>query len=141
MKVKDLMTKKIAMANPDTPLSQVAEKMKELNVGSIPVCDESKKAIGIVTDRDIVLKGVSTGNINMDAQSVMSNHLIYATPEMDAHEAANIMAKHQIRRLPVVENKKLVGMLAIGDLATINIYVNEAGDALSNISQPSRPIM
>ncbi|WP_053956581.1 CBS domain-containing protein [Inediibacterium massiliense] len=141
MKVKDLMTKKIAMANPDTPLTQVAEKMKKLNVGSIPVCDGSKKAIGIVTDRDIVLKGVSTGNINMDAQSVMSNHLIYATPEMDAHEAANIMAKHQIRRLPVVENGKLVGMLAIGDLATINIYVNEAGDALSTISQPSRPIM
>ncbi|QEK11779.1 CBS domain-containing protein [Crassaminicella thermophila] len=141
MKVRDLMTKEVSFANPNTPISQIATQMKNLDVGSIPVCDSNQRAVGIVTDRDIVLRSVSNGNINASAQDVMSGQLIYATPDMHAHEAANIMAQNQIRRLPVVENGKLVGMLSIGDLATVNIYVNEAGDALSDISQPSKPKM
>ena len=70
----------------------------------------------------------------------MSTNLVSVTPDTDIHEAARIMAQHQIRRLPVVENNKIVGMLAIGDLAVRNIYVNEAGDALSNISEPTRSL-
>ncbi|WZL71818.1 CBS domain-containing protein [Clostridiaceae bacterium 35-E11] len=135
MKVRDLMTTEVSIANPNTPLNQVASKMKDLNVGSIPICDGNNRALGIVTDRDIVIRSVSTGNINTNAEDVMSSHLVYATPDMDAHAAANLMAEHQIRRLPVVENGKLVGILAIGDLSTIDIYVNEAGDALSQISE------
>ncbi|QZY53629.1 CBS domain-containing protein [Crassaminicella profunda] len=141
MKVRDLMTKEVSFANTNTPLSQVATKMKDLDVGSIPVCDQNHRAVGIVTDRDIVLRSVSNGNINVNAQEIMSGQLVYATPDMDAHEAAKIMADHQIRRLPVVENGKLEGILAIGDLATVNIYVNEAGDALSDISQPNKTNM
>ncbi|MFZ5965628.1 MAG: CBS domain-containing protein [Bacillota bacterium] len=139
MKVRDLMTKEVSFANPGTRVNEIAQKMEQLNVGSIPICDDSRHAVGIVTDRDIVLKSVSNGNINATAQDVMTRNLIYATSEMDAHEAANLMAQHQIRRLPVVDNGKLVGMLAIGDLATVNIFVNEAGEALSNISKPSNP--
>ncbi|TCO73825.1 CBS domain-containing protein [Marinisporobacter balticus] len=141
MKVRELMTKEVSTANPDTSLSQIAAKMKDLDVGSIPVCDHNDRALGIVTDRDIVIRGVTTGNINVGAQDIMSGHLIYATPDMHAHEAANLMAENQIRRLPVVDNGKLIGMVSIGDLATVNVYVNEAGDALSDISKPSNPRM
>lgn len=141
MKVKDLMTTQVTSASPNTSLSQIAQQMKALDVGAIPVCDNSNKAMGIVTDRDIVLRSVSTGNFNANAQDVMSSKLVYATPDMHAHEAAKLMAENQIRRLPVIEGGKLVGMLSIGDLATVNIYVNEAGDALSDISQPSKTQM
>ncbi len=139
MKVRELMTTNVSFVNPNTPISQIAKQMEELNVGCIPVCDEGKHALGIVTDRDIVIRSVSNGNTGASAQDVMSENLVYASPEMDAHEAADLMARNQIRRLPVVDNGKLVGILAIGDLATQNIYVNEAGDALSDISKPSRP--
>ncbi len=141
MKVRDLMTTEVSIANPNTPINQIAEKMKTLNVGSIPVCDEGNNAVGIVTDRDIVLRSVSAGKMQASAQDVMTSQLVYATPDMHAHEAAAIMASNQIRRLPVVDNGKLVGILSIGDLATVNIYANEAGDALSNISKPSSPQM
>ncbi|MEW9123272.1 MAG: CBS domain-containing protein [Thermotaleaceae bacterium] len=141
MKVRELMTKDVSFANPNTSVEQIAKQMKELDVGCIPVCDADKHALGIVTDRDIVLRSVSQGNNQHRAQEIMSDKLIFATPDMDAHEAADLMARNQVRRLPVVEKGKLVGILAIGDLATQNIYVNEAGDALCDISKPSRPQM
>ncbi|KXG78962.1 CBS domain-containing protein [Thermotalea metallivorans] len=141
MRVRDLMTSNVSVASPNTPVHQVAKQMKDLNVGSIPICDQDRHALGIVTDRDIVIRSVSQGNMNASAGDVMTSNLVYATPDMDAHEAAALMAKHQVRRLPVVENGKIVGILAIGDLATVNIYVNEAGDALSSISKPSAPQM
>lgn len=137
MKVRELMTTNVSTAGVDTPIDQVAKQMRDLDVGCIPVCDQNKNALGIVTDRDIVIRSVSQGNTRVNAGDVMSSNLVYATPEMHAHEAAEIMAKHQIRRLPVVENGRIVGILAIGDLATVNIYVNEAGDALSDISKPN----
>lgn len=138
MQVKELMTTNVTKVNANSNISEIAQNMKNLNVGSIPVCDDNNNVVGIVTDRDIVLRNVANGNqTNSTAQNVMSSHLVTVTPDTDVHEAANIMAKNQIRRLPVVENGKLVGMLSIGDLATKNIYVNEAGDALSSISTPS----
>ncbi len=139
MKVKDLMTSQVATAAPNMPLNQVASQMRDYNVGSIPVCDQSGKVLGIVTDRDIVLRSVASGNMQVNAQDVMSRNMVYATPDMDVHEAAKLMAENQIRRLPVVQNGKITGILSIGDLATVNIYVNEAGDALSEISKPSTP--
>lgn len=138
MKVKDLMSSNVLYAKPNTPLEQIAQQMKQQDVGSIPICNDNGEAIGIVTDRDIVLRGVSSGNNNVSAQDVMSSNLVYASPNMSAHEAANIMAKNQIRRLPVVENNRLVGILAMADIARKNIYVDEAGDALSAISKPDQ---
>ncbi|SHJ84782.1 CBS domain-containing protein [Paramaledivibacter caminithermalis] len=142
MKVKDLMTSNVTTADLNSSLTEVAQSMKSLNVGSIPVCDNNDNVVGIVTDRDIVLRSVAEGgNVsNTKAQDVMSTHIVSVSPDTDVHEAANVMAKYQIRRLPVVEKGRLVGIVAIGDLATQNIHVNEAGDALSNISQPSSPM-
>ena len=138
MKIRDLMTTDVTTVNPNTPINEIALQMKSLDIGSIPVCEQGNKAVGIVTDRDIVIRSLSQGKMQANAQDVMTSALIFDTPDMHAHEAAEMMAKHQIRRLPVVENGKLVGIVSIGDLATVNMYTNEAGDALSDISKPTK---
>ncbi|RKD22482.1 CBS domain-containing protein [Caminicella sporogenes DSM 14501] len=140
MKVRDLMTRDVTTADLNSSVAQIAQNMKDLNVGAIPVCDKNNNLVGIVTDRDIVLRNVAEGKKSAKAQDVMSSQLITVTPDTHVHEAARIMSENQIRRLPVVENGKLVGILSIGDFATQNIYVNEAGEALSEISKPSRPM-
>jgi CBS domain-containing protein len=140
MKVRDLMTTNVTAANINSSVTEIAKNMKDLNVGAIPVCDNSNNVVGIVTDRDIVLRNVADGGNKTKAQDVMSGHVVSVAPDTHAHEAARIMAENQIRRLPVVENGKLVGILSIGDFATQDIYVNEAGEALSSISTPSRPM-
>lgn len=135
------MTKHVFAVDCQSSLNEVAKQMRDLNVGSIPVCDNRNQPVGIVTDRDIVVRGIVE---NLDASSsvdkVMSKELIWISPDAHAHEAARLMAENQIRRLPVVENGTIVGMLAIGDLAVRNIYVDDAGKALSDISTPSRPM-
>lgn len=142
MKVKDVMTTNVTIANDSSSLREVANQMQSLNVGSIPVCDSSKRPIGIVTDRDMVIRGLSTGaEANTPVSTVMTKNIVSVSPDTGIHEAARIMAQNQIRRLPVVENNKIVGILSIGDLAIRDIYINEAGDALSNISEPSRHMM
>jgi len=141
MKVRDLMTTNITTADLNSSVTEIAKSMRDFNVGSIPVCDRNDNLVGIVTDRDIVLRNVAEGGRRKNkAQDVMSSKLITVTPDTHVHEAARIMAENQIRRLPVVENGRLVGIVSIGDFATQNIYVNEAGDALSEISRPSRPM-
>ncbi len=142
MKIRELMTTDIAVATANTPINQVARTMKELNIGVVPICDDNNRPIGIVTDRDIVVRGlVSDMQTTEPINKVMSTHVIFANPEMHVHEATRIMGENQIRRLPVVDNGRIVGMVAIGDLAVNNIYENEAGHALSEISTPSRPMM
>ena len=114
--------------------------IKELNVGSLPV-SENGNITGIITDRDVVLRNVADGKAPSDTRvdEVMSKTVVTATPDMDVHRAADLMAKNQIRRLPVVKNNRMVGIVSIGDLAVRNIYENEAGEALSSISKPSKP--
>jgi CBS domain-containing protein len=134
--VRDVMTKDVKVCKPHDSVKIAAQMMRDINCGSIPVC-EGKKVIGMITDRDIVLKCVAVGK---DSNSVhchdcMSTEVITCSPETDVHECARMMADHQIRRIPVVQNGEMIGICAIGDLATINIHVNEAGDALSQISE------
>jgi len=133
------MTSSVDWLTPDTSVVEVAQLMKKDDVGSIPICSENR-LIGIVTDRDIVLKVVATaGNTNnISAKDIMSEDIISVSADQDVHEAADLMSRNQIRRLPVVENGKLMGILAIGDLAIERIHINEAGDALSDISQGAR---
>jgi len=136
MKVRDVMTSSVDWATPDTSVVEVAQLMRKDNVGSIPICKENR-LIGIITDRDIVLKVVATGGntINKLAKDVMSTDIISVSADQDVHEAADLMSEYQVRRLPVLEMGELVGIVAIGDLAIERIHINEAGDALSDISQ------
>lgn len=136
MKVRDVMTGKVDWVSLDAPAVEIAQLMKRRDVGSIPVCDAGDVK-GIITDRDIVLKAVAVGK-SMEgcvAKDIMNSDLVTVTPDQDVHEAADLMAEYQIRRLPVVEQGKLLGMVALGDLAVERIHVNEAGDALSDISR------
>lgn len=134
MKVKQIMTTDVSSVTPQDTVSKAASIMEQLDVGSVPVTD-SNKIVGIVTDRDIVLRGVAKGkDANQKVSDVMTTDVKYATPDMDVHKAADIMAENQIRRLPVVDSDSLVGIVAIGDLAVENIFENEAGEALHNIS-------
>ncbi|MGI6752199.1 MAG: CBS domain-containing protein [Anaerovoracaceae bacterium] len=135
MKIRDLMTHSVSCVRPETSLAQVARQMQRENVGSIPVCDDLSQILGIVTDRDIVIRSVSKGGSPNTAGDVMTRNIISISPNGSTHEAALLMAKHQIRRLPVVEAGRLVGVLSLSDIARRNLYVDEAGDALSAISR------
>lgn len=141
MQVKELMSKNIATVTPDTPITEVAKTMKDMNIGSVPVC-EGDKVIGILTDRDIVLRDIAMGkNVEgVTAKDVMTSGVSTAKPEMDIHEAARLMSEKQVRRLPVVDNNRLVGMLALGDIAVRTKLEDNAGDALSDISKPTHTL-
>lgn len=136
LKVSQIMSKDISIVDVSTSVADVAKIMKEQNIGSVPVC-KNGKIVGIITDRDIVLREISVGkNTNVSkAQEVMTTEVSTVSPETDIHEAAKIMAVKQIRRLPVIENGNLVGMLALGDIAVTNNLVDNAGVVLEDISE------
>lgn len=137
MRVKELMTTSVTCVRPETSIYQVAKQMKQENIGSVPVCNDKGEALGIITDRDIVIRSVSSNNTEQTARDIMTKNLVLADPNMDTHEAALLFARYQVRRLPVVENNKIIGMLAMADIARKPIYVDEAGDALCAISKQS----
>lgn len=140
LRLRDLMTTDVRTCTPDTPLSEVARIMAEVDCGFVPVVDGDRVA-GVITDRDIVLRAVAANRDirTTTARECMTTPAIMAGPDTDAHEAADLMAEKQIRRLCVVDNGRLVGVVALGDLATERIHVDEAGEALSSISEPSQP--
>jgi CBS domain-containing protein len=133
--VRDVMTSSVEYCTPLDNVFEVAVKMKELNVGAIPIC-ENDHLLGMITDRDIVIRGVAEKRPNSTrVTDIMSEHLITADPGMSIEEAAKLMAKNQIRRLPIVENNRLVGICSLGDLAINEGSDDEAGYALSEISE------
>ena len=142
MKVKDIMTKNVAYVNPMSTVVDAARLMQKHNVGSIPVCDQNG-VIGIVTDRDIVVRNVAHGNNPQSTavKDVMTSQVVTATLDMDVKDVSEIMSKQQVRRLPVVENNMLVGIVALGDVAADTRFDMEASEALSEISRPAKPEM
>jgi CBS domain-containing protein len=136
MKVKDLMSTSIVSARPNTSIAEVAKKMRQADVGALPVCDDTGRVLGMITDRDIVIRTLASDENPKKAEDIMTMGPVFATPNMNTHQAAILMAKHQVRRLPVVESDRLVGLLSMADIARKRIYVDEAGDALSAISKP-----
>lgn len=139
--LRDIMTKDVTCCSPQDQVSQAAQKMQQLNVGSIPVCDTNNNVIGMITDRDICLRCVADNLPNTTpVQQVMSQDVVTAPPDMSVDKAAHLMSEKQIRRLPIVENGQIVGIVAIGDLATRHPSAEEAGHALSDISTPSQPL-
>lgn len=137
MKVKEIMTKDVFSVSPGDNIKSAAEIMDKHNVGAVPVC-EGERILGIITDRDIALRSVSNGE-NVSRQTVreiMSSNPIFGTPDMDVTEASRLMSDRQIRRLPIVENNNLVGIISLGDIAVEPSFSNKAGEALSDISMP-----
>ena len=137
MKVKEIMTKDVAYIKPDATVTEAAKLMQQYNVGSIPVCDRTG-VVGMVTDRDIVVRNVITGT---DPQStpvsnIMTTKVATVTSDTDVDQLGDIMSKNQIRRIPVVDNNTLVGIVALGDLAADRRFDFEASGALTDISKP-----
>lgn len=138
MRVKEIMTHKVFTTAPDDSIQKAAQIMQKIDCGSTPVAD-GDRVVGMITDRDITVKAIAQGKgADTPVKSVMVKNVVSCQPDTDAREAANLMAEHQVRRLPVIDDGKLVGILAIGDLARVNIFVSESGKALSEISEPNR---
>ena len=135
-KVKDIMSRDIATVNHHDNIFQAAVLMKEKNIGFVPVMDENH-VVGTLTDRDLVIRGYAqkhSGSTKIN--EVMSPTIIAVSPETSLKEAAEKMAKEQIRRLLVIEQGHLVGIVALGDLAIRQAMEEQAGAALGDISEP-----
>lgn len=135
MKVRDIMTADVATAHLDSSLREIAQLMRDEDTGAIPVLDGDELA-GIITDRDIVVRCVAEGRDAGDAtaEDILSERLETVEPDSDVEEASQLMARRQIRRLPVVEDGRLVGMLSLGDIA-VKSEEDMAADALENVSE------
>ncbi|QDX93442.1 CBS domain-containing protein [Brevibacillus laterosporus] len=134
--LREIMTDNLATVTLLDNVYEVAVKMRDWNVGVIPVINEQTDVIGVITDRDIVIRGLAEKHQGSSkVEDVMSKDVVLGTPEMTVDAAAKLMAQHQIRRLPVVDNGKLVGIVAIGDMAIRNTLQDEAGEALAEISE------
>lgn len=119
MKVIDVMHTGVTWVAPDMRLTEIAEKMRDEDIGSVPV-GENDRLIGMVTDRDITCRGlVDGGDIDsLTARDVMTKEIVYCRTEDDVEDATHLMEDRQIRRLPVIdENKRIAGMLSLGDLS------------------------
>jgi len=118
MQVHDIMTRKVELTDPSTTIRDVARKMRADSIGALPV-GENDRLIGMVTDRDIVVRAVADERLpgNTSVREVMSEKVCYCYEDDDIDEAAKIMAEHQVKRLPVLNRqKRLVGIIALGDL-------------------------
>ena len=119
MRVKKAMHKGVIWVSPDTPIRELARTMRENDIGAIPV-GESDRLIGMVTDRDIVCRGLAEGKdvSTLTARDVMTSGIIYCEDDEDIEDALELMEKKKIRRLPVFdEDKRMVGMLSLGDIS------------------------
>ena len=140
-RVADVMTRHPETVRPDATVVQAATMMRAMDVGALPVCDGAR-LVGMVTDRDIAVRSTADGR---DPQvtyvrDVMSSGIAWASEDDPVEQAARIMKEHQIRRLPIVDQRKnLVGIVSLGDLA-VEAGVDElSGETLERISEPSRP--
>lgn len=136
MRVQDIMAKNIVAVETAEPVAAAARLMKERNIGSIPVRSEDGRLAGMLTDRDIVLRCVAAGRDPQKIQvvDIMSTGAVTAAPGEDVTAALSRMRSEQVRRLPVVEGEKLVGMLSLADVARTQRFDMEAAQALSGIT-------
>jgi CBS domain-containing protein len=136
MKVRDVMTSNVTTAGADTTLEEIATMMKAEDTGAIPVVEEDE-LLGLITDRDIVIRCVAEGRdpSEVTAEDILTENLEVVDPETDVQEALDLMGRHQIRRLPVVDKGELVGMVSIGDLAVKQGDEQDTGETLKDVSK------
>ena len=142
MKVKDVMSRDPFVCDPDTPIAEIAAQMRDLEIGLIPVCD-GKHLEGIITDRDIIVRAVAEelDPIATVAEEVMSTDVIFCFQDEDLTNVAQLMEENQIRRLVVLDqNKKLVGVISLGDLATKANIPAVVAQTLREISSPPNAV-
>lgn len=136
MKLREIMTNPVIRIHPEESVSVAARMLKQYNIGSLPVCGGDGRLWGLVTDRDLVTRCLAAGRSpgSTAVREVMTANVVSVRPDMDVSAAAGLMGREQIRRLPVVENGRLCGMVSLGDLAGREETVFNATDALADIS-------
>lgn len=135
MNIREVMTPNPQSVSPGDSIQNAARIMRDNDTGAVPVV-ENGRPVGIVTDRDIVVRAVAEdGQLNRPVRDIVSGNVVYATPDMSTHEAADLMSEYQVRRLPVVENDRLVGIVSLGDLAVKEAKDKRSGDTLEHISE------
>lgn len=137
MKVRDVMTHDVQLTSPGDTMERAAQMMATIDSGVLPV-GEQDRLIGVVTDRDLVVRGLADGKDpkSTPVRDVMSDQVRYCFEDEDLDHVAENMAELQVRRLPVVDRgKRLVGIVSLGDIATQH-EPSKAGEALSGISRP-----
>lgn len=138
MNVSEMMTTDVLTCGLDDSIVEVSQRMAAKNVGSCPVLEHGNM-VGIVTDRDFITRAIARGyNPNITrVHEVMTRNVVSGNPSMTAEEAARLMADHQIRRLPIMENGKLVGIVSLADLAIDLDEDDVVAETLMKISEPS----
>ena len=136
MKVQEVMTQTVIRISPMESAAVAARTLTHYNIGALPVCGGDGRLCGVLTDRDIVTRCLAAGQQPEKTlvRSIMTNNVVSIRPDMDLGVAASLMAKRQVRRLPVVENGVLCGMISLGDLSRNEQSAPDATDALAEIS-------
>lgn len=136
MKVREIMTKQVVRVGAEEPVEVAARTLTHYNIGALPVCGSDGRLCGVLTDRDVVTRCLAAGRPlgTTKVRDIMTSRVISAGPDMDAEQAAQLMGREQVRRLPVVENGKLCGMVSLGDLANVGDLAIDTADALMEIT-------
>jgi CBS domain-containing protein len=137
MKVREAMTREVRLARPEQSIQEAAREMSELDIGALPV-EENDRLVGMITDRDIAVRAIAQGKgPDTRVREVMSTEIKYCFDDQSVEDVTKNMGDLRVRRLPVVNrDKRLVGILSLGDLALEDTSQDEAGEALSQISRP-----
>ena len=137
MKIREVMTAPVVRISPEENVSVASRTLAHYNIGALPVCGADGKLCGMLTDRDIVTRCLAAGKTPAatKVREVMSSGISVVRPDMDTETAGALMSSKQIRRLPVMENGKLCGMISLADLAQNRDTVEKAGEVLSNVSR------
>ncbi|MCI8654994.1 MAG: CBS domain-containing protein [Clostridia bacterium] len=119
MKVNECMCADVYSAKPETTIYDVVKLMQDRKVGCVPICDNNNCIVGLVTDRDILLRGIACDKDTKTTpiSEIMTSNVCCCNPEDEVYQAENKMSEYQIRRIPVIENNKVIGILTMGDLA------------------------
>ena len=134
MNIRDVMTPNPRTVTPDDTIQNAARIMRDEDTGAVPVV-ENGRPVGMVTDRDIVVRSVADGGqVNRSVREIVTTGVVCVTPDMSTREANELISEHQVRRLPVVENDQLVGIVSLGDLAVKEGKDRRTGDTLQDIS-------
>lgn len=136
MKVRELMSAPVIRIGAEESVSVAARTLAHYNIGMLPVCGGDGNVCGVLTDRDIVTRCLAANRSpeSTTVREIMTGQVLSVKPDMDTGAAAHLMGKQQVRRLPVVENGELCGLLSLGDLANREESAYDASDALSEIT-------
>jgi CBS domain-containing protein len=140
MQLKEVMTPGVEVISPEASIREAAEKMRHLDIGPLPVCD-GDRLVGMLTDRDITIRAVADGRdpVTTPVREVMTSDIVYGFDDQDIQDATRLMEQYQIRRLPVLNrNKRLVGIVSLGDLAVHPGNQPLASEVLEQVSEPGK---